>query len=53
MDIVQHLSNAYFSYLHEKYEKYAPLQENCQIAFTDYGIMGIAVFHIVVLLYGT
>jgi len=50
MDIVQHLSNAYFSYLHEKY---APLQENCQIAFTDYGIMGIAVFHIVVLLYGT
>lgn len=50
MDIVQHLSNSYFSYLHEKYEL---LQENCQIAFTDYGIMGIAVFHIVVLLYGT
>ena len=38
MDIVQHLLNSCFSYLHEKY---IPLQEKCQITFTDYGIMGI------------
>ena len=38
---------------HYLHEKCTPLQEKCQITFTDYGIMGIAVFHIVVLLYGT